>query len=802
MAVSFSERVINKLFIFLQVLYLCRFQVLILTLFVAFMPFTVYFSLKNLLANLYDLSGFLESFWFSLFAFLLAFSIVATTKLVLLYGAERVDFDRKTTLYVKRKIVKPLVLRPYLFIIAGFAATFLVLGTFLIGENEVNFWRKVSGIVSGFIAAILLLFCADIFQRLMNRERDARLLERFLFPFPNPLGKWANKNTYFYKHYRNVLRPLRIEKLYRKLPMSVGRGILRYDKRGKVLVDKTERAVFHSGHIMSLSLFLFFLFVYVVVGWAWKYIPEVTDGFYFGITAISYVMLLLTVLLWFFSGLAFLFDRYRVPVLMIICLIYLLTAFLGADDYYTVLKLDKETYEQNKITPAQALTARPETQPDRPQDYIIVVAANGGGIQAGAWTARVLTGIEKECQKEFGRNFHGCGDAIRLISSVSGGSAGAMYFVNSYDENGVPKEEAKLDNIFQFSAKTSLGPVAWGLTYPDFARGIIPFYTFKDGRGQALEDTWIKNQKSLKEPLMSWREGVRKGWRPAVIFNATVTESGERLLISTTDICSTNDECRLRSLETQKTITAQTTSTVSAEKAAVDANARAEEARDVVVAGRGRRNFYEFIKNKDIPIATAVRLSASFPYVTPAPRAAADDCEPECELHIVDGGYYDNFGVSSVIEWLNEGLSYQIDKRVKNVLLIQIRGDQMSDAEFNKTYYGNGWLYQAYAPLQTLLNVRTTGQFSHNEAELGLFRRYWQAKGVNIQTAVFEYEYDPKKEQPPLSWHLTETQKKNLNNAWEKIAKNEDRQYHGWDEMKKFIRERINASATPVETPK
>jgi hypothetical protein len=76
-----------------------------------------------------------------------------------------------------------------------------------------------------------------------------------------------------------------------------------------------------------------------------------------------------------------------------------------------------------------------------------------------------------------------------------------------------------------------------------------------------------------------------------------------------------------------------------------------------------------FAAHKDIPVVTAARLSASFPYVSPAARAAHIEGP---ESHIVDDGYYDNFCVSSLVEWLDAKL--HSDQNMDKVLIIKIRG--------------------------------------------------------------------------------------------------------------------------------
>ena len=73
--------------------------------------------------------------------------------------------------------------------------------------------------------------------------------------------------------------------------------------------------------------------------------------------------------------------------------------FWSTDHIYRTVKA-----EQEPVLPAVA-TLLPPDQPS------IVVAASGGGIQAAAWTARVLTGLQ---------SVSGFSEHLRFISAVSG----------------------------------------------------------------------------------------------------------------------------------------------------------------------------------------------------------------------------------------------------------------------------------------------------------------------------------------------------------------------------------------------
>jgi hypothetical protein len=334
----------------------------------------------------------------------------------------------------------------------------------------------------------------------------------------------------------------------------------------------------------------------------------------------------------------------------------------------------------------------------------IVVAANGGGIQAGAWAARVLTGLAQAARPEFGDTFD---ESVRMISSVSGGGVGSMYFVNAYRDGRLPTD---LDPIMAQAEAPSLDDVAWGVAYPDLLRLLFP--VFGVDRGQALEWAWTRDS-GLSRRLAEWRDDVYGRTRPANIFNATIVDTGERLLIGTTR---------------------------------VGWNSRL-----------GLRNFEDLYPGTDVQIVTAARLSASFTYVAPAARA--DLAGPQ--YHVVDGGYYDNYGMTTLMQWLQQALE-DSSPRPKRVLVLQIRGTPPAGQAPPDP--SHGWFYQAWAPVEAMLDVRTTGQLSHNEEEFQRLQEQWASRGVELDNAVFQFCGS----RPPLSWHLTAREKQAIASEWQR----------------------------------
>lgn len=650
--------------------YLLRVQLMSLLALLSF-PFLALGLAPNLLRGVFDVTPFGMGF-VTLSAALASWTVMVTAWQVLQYGHERFDIRKFPFCSSILEKLPARVGRTGVFV-ALFSLPVIVTAMYVSRSGGTSTYpRLLVGVLGGAVLTVGILAAGNKFNS--NRWSRAEPVKKFLLLF--------------------------------------GPGF--ENEKGKSA---------HEGHYMAFWSFLLCFLVYVAIG--------IGKFFRIGdpatVPTLADLLVLLMVLCWGLSAIAFILDLYRVPLLLLFLMAAIVSVqFHDTDSYFYMFSAKSA---QN-LSPAQVIRA------GKPGSAVILVAASGGGIKAAAWTTRVLTGLEES-------NPHIFGDSVRMISAVSGGSVGTMYFVGEYQSNGVglPSNTNDLEEAVTRAEASSLDDIAWGLVYADGLHAFVPFFKHLD-RGRALEAALTRefpNRKHhLSSPLGDWREGVLEGWRPAVIFNATVVESGERFLLGTTDLSSARGRTSLRD-----------------------------------------REFPQFA-GRDISLVTAARLSATFPYVSPAARP---DIAGK-QIHAVDGGYTDNYGMATLLAWMDEALRAP-GNPIRRVLIIEIRASPPATEPPNLSWHG--WSFQSYAPISAMLHVRDTGQLPRNQEALDILRRFAASCQIDIKDSVFEYP----PEDAPLSWHLSPNDKKQIETIWRSPST---------DEPKETVRAFLAASPPPPLT--
>lgn len=272
------------------------------------------------------------------------------------------------------------------------------------------------------------------------------------------------------------------------------------------------------------------------------------------------------------------------------------------------------------------------------KNFVVFVAAAGGGLRAGYWTASILTRLS-DCIADFREH-------LFAISGVSGGSLGAGLYAALLQNNTGDAESAHCPDhpitildpaalktnmqsqLTDFLEKDFLAPVAASLFFRDLPQALFPIQFIPD-RAAILEsafdkawsdscalrapDSACRNLDQFSRSFFDVRSAAR--WTPLLFLNGTHEETGKRVITS------------------QVRIDQETFSDAF--------------------------DFFDLV-GRDVSLSTAVMNSARFPFVSPAGALAKSDPKLAVRLngHIIDGGFFENNGATTLQEVVEATMSY------------------------------------------------------------------------------------------------------------------------------------------------
>lgn len=329
---------------------------------------------------------------------------------------------------------------------------------------------------------------------------------------------------------------------------------------------------------------------------------------------------------------------------------------------------------------------------------LVVVAVNGGGIRSATWAVSMLTALERDIP---GFPYH-----VRVITGASGGMVGAAYYVATlqkpapgaafHEAEGVAlSPDAMIDAISDDALEATVRRLVFRDVWP------VVWQAYAD-RGYALEREWEDNTKSMQQPLDALAAGEAEGWRPSLIFSPMMVEDGRRLLVSNLDLGAiTETSASLTALELAKLVP----------------------------------------KALDLHVSTVARMSASFPYVSPAAEVPTRPLR-----RVVDAGYYDNHGVALAASWIlaNEPA---IRQHASKVVLVQIPDQRVDPKRFPSPCARAWWargLSDLTSPPEGILAGWTAAMSFRNDEAVDSLARVLNSGGDDDFFRSFVFEpYDP-----------------------------------------------------------
>ena len=256
---------------------------------------------------------------------------------------------------------------------------------------------------------------------------------------------------------------------------------------------------------------------------------------------------------------------------------------------------------------------------------MLFVTAAGGGIRAAYWTALVLNCLVDDPQSCHGKTKVDPG-SIFAVSGASGGSLGLVEYAAQQEH---PTEVGK-NWVNQTLGGDFLGPTFAWMFFVDAPNALLRARLWDD-RAAILERSW-------EQP-----------WGSGGALQEGLFQRGDRFPILLLNGTSVKDGCRFE--------TSVLSGGVGRNQATADCLSPTPFEQEPPPPGRdgwiwgATKDFADYLcQGQDVRLSTAALLSARFPYVTPSGKIGCAKPGHPDPSYVVDGGYYDNTGASTVTE--------------------------------------------------------------------------------------------------------------------------------------------------------
>lgn len=347
--------------------------------------------------------------------------------------------------------------------------------------------------------------------------------------------------------------------------------------------------------------------------------------------------------------------------------------------------------------------------------WLILLNVSGGGLRSSVFTYEMWRELDAVTNGEFSRH-------CVLVTGASGGMLGAAYYREQYGNRWEedPERDARLEVGRMRMGMDLLNPTAFHLVVNDLLirlkRANAGGQVYAYDRGYAFDQKLLENsQGALAGSIVSRQNAEWQAHYPALILAPTVVNDGRRLLISpqpTSFLCSAVNDRNPKSAEID-----------GLELSRLFAPAHADSLRFV----------------------TALRMSASFPYITPLVEMPS---QPSIEL--IDAGVRDNDGFELAVRWL-ENMAPWIEQNCGGVMMVRWRGDRPEKVEISSTQdsWTGRWLRPVDGVVRSFSNLQTYSKVELRE----------KTERTMLSPVFRDYYLFQQNEQFALSWHLTKAEK-------------------------------------------
>ncbi len=609
-------------------------------------------------------------------------------------------------------------------------------------EDASQIFVQICGFLTGFSSLLLIIFTyfrktnKDLFKTLAkNVDRKLKDKKINVVQVIQKIDNAKSKRNYRIKGYLDLLWR------YKKVDDNAT-----YDKA--VLLK-----VFDQHHINAVSVEILIFISIIVIG-------LFRDNPVFQIPAAASGMLLFSFFIMFTGAFSYWLRGWAISGMILVVMVYnylVKNEIINANyeafglNYNTetvdyslemINKLNSDENYLKDIDSTKAILNKwrakfPEDQPPK----MLFICTSGGGQRAAVWTTKTLQHIDKEIGGDLM-------DRTMLITGASGGLIGASY----YRELWYRHKQGKIDSLYTEEhidniSKDILNPMIFSLVVSDiflrFQKHSVGEYEYYKGRGYAFERQLNQNTNYvLDRKVLDYREPERNSDIPMLIMAPTIINDARKLYISPQNISYMNRP------------------PPGLHKTMIQRDKGVE--------------FNRLFENQDaanLEFTSALRMSATFPYVTPNVVLPSDP-----KIEVMDAGLSDNFGVGDAVRFIQTFKDW-IKENTNGAIIITIR-DSDKDPFIKKNVKQSMW-NKLVNPVGSIYSNWDYMQDFHNDNALEY--TYWTLNG-KLDVVPFQYIPKPKgwtdfnmakinyekfeeefnKERASLSWHLTNLEKESI----------------------------------------
>jgi hypothetical protein len=519
----------------------------------------------------------------------------------------------------------------------------------------------------------------------------------------------------------------------------------RFKKTDEVsFYDKaTVLQVFDQNHF-NLIIIQFFIFIFVLVLGVFK------DYDAFQLPVGASFMIFLTIFVMVTGAFSYWFGGWSLTAgLVIFLMINWLTGEEFFDKKYQAFGLDyKTTPVEYTVEKLKALNDSTHIEQDRTQTLValenwknkfegkekpkmVFICVSGGGKRAALWTLNALQTADSLTGGRLTEN-------AMLITGASGGLIGASYFRELKLRE---KQEGKINpyaNVHRQKISTdNLNPLIFSLLANDLFVGFTKFHyggqDYMRDRGYTFEDQLNQiTERLMDKPVKSYLQAEQQSIIPMLILAPTVINDGRKIYISALPVSYMNSD-----LLNYKTYT----------------NAK--------MSGIDFSYLFKEQQGDSLRFLSALRMSATFPYITPNTTLPTNP-----PIEIMDAGISDNFGLTDAVRFLYAFRGW-IEENTSGVIVLSIRDSPKLGTISEKK--GQTIIDNFSQPISTVYNNFENFQDITSDNLLGYAKSWFNAPidRVDIQYQAETYvdilnEMDSIRQnnaRASLSWRLTTREK-------------------------------------------